>query len=57
MGPHLIIDILKEVMHLEDKTYILGANEKIEVLRNWLSHNGFNIVDEYVIFFNALASI
>lgn len=50
MGPHLIIDILKEVMHLEDKTYILGANEKIEVLRTWLSNNGFNIVDEYVIF-------
>lgn len=50
MGPHLIINILKEVIDLEDKTYILGANEKIEVLRTWLSHNGFNIVDEYVIF-------
>src|SRR5690554_2605591 len=50
MGPHLIIDILNEVKDLEHKTYILGANEKVEVLRKWLSDNGFNIVDEYVIY-------
>lgn len=50
MGLYLIIDILKEVMYLEDKIYILGVNEKIEVFWNWLSYNGFNIVDEYVIF-------
>ena len=49
MGPHLILDILKNVLHLEGKTYILGANDKVEVLREGLMQLGFKIIDEYVI--------
>lgn len=50
MGPHLIIDILKDTIKHLNKTYILGANEKIEVLRKWLCDNDFRIIEEYVIY-------
>lgn len=48
MGPYLINDIMK--LAPKNKTYILGANEKIEVLRQALVENGFMIVDEHVIY-------
>jgi tRNA (adenine22-N1)-methyltransferase len=50
MGPHLIIDILNDTKKHVGKTYILGANDKLEVLRSWLSNNGFNIIDEDIIY-------
>ena len=49
MGPYIIIDILKEALNLDDKVFILGSHERVEVLRLWLMQNGFNITDEYVI--------
>lgn len=48
MGPNLIGDIMKKAS--KDKTYILGANEKIEVLRQIICDLGFMIIDEYVIY-------
>ncbi len=47
MGAYLIKDILK--LAPKDKTYILQANDKHEILRAYLEEDGFEIVDEYVI--------
>ncbi|VEU82055.1 tRNA (adenine(22)-N(1))-methyltransferase [Acholeplasma hippikon] len=49
MGSKLITDILKE-SKVQDATYLLGANEKQEVLRQYLLENGYEILDEYVIY-------
>ncbi|WP_025725209.1 tRNA (adenine(22)-N(1))-methyltransferase [Acholeplasma granularum] len=48
MGSRLIIDILKHAKL--DRTYILGANEKVEILRSWLVSNNYEIIDEYIIY-------
>lgn len=48
MGAHLITDIMAGAT--EDATYLLGANEKIEVLRLWLCKHQYQIIDEYVIY-------
>ena len=47
MGAYLISDILKDAK--EDATYIIQANDKHHVLREFLSKNGFIIEDENVI--------
>jgi len=47
MGAYLITDILKNAP--KDKTYILQANDKQEILRSYLNESGFEIVDEFVI--------
>lgn len=48
MGPHLIADIMTNARL--DATYLLGANEKLEVLRLWLNNHHYQIIDEYVIY-------
>lgn len=47
MGSYLIADILKSAP--KDVLLILQANDKHEVLRKFLSENGFIIEDEFVI--------
>ena len=47
MGAYLITDILEHAP--KDKTYILQANDKQEILRNYLNESGFEIVDEYIV--------
>lgn len=47
MGAYLIKDILKNAP--KDKTYILQANEKNEILRAFLEEDGFEIIDEYIV--------
>ncbi|CDR30609.1 Family of uncharacterised function (DUF633) [Acholeplasma oculi] len=47
MGSRLICSILKDAP--KHKTYILGAHEKLDILRKWLQNHHFKIVDEYVI--------
>ena len=49
MGSFLICDILEHAPKHE-VTYILQANDKIEVLRAYLMDHGFKIVDEYLLF-------
>src|SRR5690554_273479 len=48
MGSHTIIDILKDVADLE-ATFILQPNDKIELLRAFLMHNDYKIVDEVLV--------
>lgn len=48
MGAYLIKDILKDAPM--DKTYILQANDNHDVLREYLAKQGFEIIDEYIIF-------
>ena len=48
MGAHLITEIMQHAP-LGNQTYILQANEKIEILREYLMLNDFKIVDEHVI--------
>lgn len=47
MGAYLITEILENAP--KDKTYILQANDKQEVLRSYLNETGFEIVDEYIV--------
>lgn len=47
MGVYTIIDILKNA---PEKEYILQANDKVEILREYLATNNYKIVDEYVVF-------
>ena len=48
MGAHLIKDIMNQAPK-KDITYILQANDKIDVLREYLMHHGFSIIDEYLV--------
>lgn len=48
MGPRLIGEILQKAP-LGTQTYILQANDKIEILRLFLANNRFKIVDEYLV--------
>jgi tRNA (adenine22-N1)-methyltransferase len=50
MGAYLMTEIMQEAPLKEAVTYLLQANEKIDVLRRYLSQNGFRITDEHVIF-------
>lgn len=47
MGAYLIAEILKCAP--KDKTFILQANDKQDILRSFLNDSGFEIVDEFVI--------
>ena len=47
MGGHLIIDILKN-RNIDYNTYILQANNNVDILRRYLSENGFKIIDEKI---------
>ncbi|WP_162140078.1 tRNA (adenine(22)-N(1))-methyltransferase [Haploplasma axanthum] len=49
MGAMLISNILEKAPE-GDITYILQANSKLEVLREYLSNNNFKIIDEIVVF-------
>jgi tRNA (adenine22-N1)-methyltransferase len=49
MGAYLITDILNHAP-LGNQTYLLQANEKIEILRDYLVTHGFMIIDEYITF-------
>jgi tRNA (adenine22-N1)-methyltransferase len=49
MGANLICNIM-EYAPKNNETYILQANDKIEILRKFLSINHFEIIDEYVIY-------
>ena len=49
MGAHLITDILKHAPHFS-VPMILQPNDKPEKLRDFLSQNGFKIIDEFVAF-------
>lgn len=49
MGPKLISEILHE-SKVDTATYILGANEKQEVLRTYLLNHGYEIIDEYYMY-------
>jgi len=48
MGANLICDILEHAPYGE-QTYLLQANEKIEILRAFLVNNDFEIIDEYIV--------
>ncbi len=48
MGAYLISEIMDHAPK-GNQTYILQANDKIEVLRSYLMTHGFQIIDEYVI--------
>lgn len=48
MGSHTIIDILKDVADFK-ATFILQPNDKIELLRAFLMHNNYKIVDEVLV--------
>ena len=47
MGVYTIIDIINKG---PKKTLILQPNDKLEVLREYLSNNGYKIVNEYITF-------
>ena len=49
MGAYLISEILDSAPK-QNKHYILQANEKIDVLRLYLSTHHFMIIDEYIVF-------
>lgn len=49
MGAYLITDIMIDAPKLESITYILGANDKVHYLRNWLMRNGFKITNETIV--------
>jgi tRNA (adenine22-N1)-methyltransferase len=48
MGAYLIAEIMEHAPKVNE-TYILQANDKVEVLRDYLMNHGFKIVDEYVV--------
>ncbi len=48
MGSYTIIDILEKAPL--NKTFILQSNDKIEVLRNYLTTKNYHITNEWVIF-------
>lgn len=48
MGAYLITDIMDHAPQGK-QTYLLQANDKIEILREYLMNKGFKIIDEYVI--------
>ncbi|MFH2116921.1 MAG: class I SAM-dependent methyltransferase [Bacillota bacterium] len=48
MGAYLIADILDHAP-LGNHIYLLQANEKIEILREYLMNHEFSIVDEYLL--------
>jgi tRNA (adenine22-N1)-methyltransferase len=48
MGAYLIKDILKFAPM--DKTYILQANDNHDILREFLVKQGFEIIDEHIVF-------
>ncbi len=48
MGAYLIADIMNHAPK-GNQVYILQANEKIEILREYLMNHGFKIIDEYVV--------
>jgi len=48
MGAYLISDIMAHAPE-GNQTYILQANEKIEILRDYLMNHGFKIIDEFVV--------
>jgi len=48
MGAHLICDILEAAPYGEE-TYLIQANDKIEIVREFLCNNDFEIIDEYII--------
>lgn len=50
MGANLIAEILKGAPADTKIIYILGANDKPHLLREWLSNNQFRIIDETIIF-------
>lgn len=48
MGSYTIIDILEDAP--TNKTYILQSNDKVEILRSYLTKHNFKISDEWIIF-------
>lgn len=48
MGVYTIIDILSQ-KH-QSATYILQANDKYDILRQFLFDHGYHMIDEYVVF-------
>lgn len=49
MGSHLITEILNNAPK-QDEHYLLQANEKIDVLRSYLTSHNFEIIDEYLLY-------
>jgi tRNA (adenine22-N1)-methyltransferase len=49
MGAYLICDIMDHAPKRE-VTYLLQANEKTHILRDYLIRHGFEIIDEYLVF-------
>ncbi|WP_084301046.1 tRNA (adenine(22)-N(1))-methyltransferase [Acholeplasma equifetale] len=49
MGPHLISEILIN-RNNPNETYLLGPNQKVYILREFLMQEGFEIIDEYVVY-------
>lgn len=47
MGAHLIARILNNAP--KDMEFILGPNDRLEVIREYLARHGFEILDEYVV--------
>lgn len=50
LGASVIIDILKTAP--KNKKYILGSHSKVHILRDYLSNNNFEIIDEALAFEN-----
>ncbi|MBU1094669.1 MAG: tRNA (adenine(22)-N(1))-methyltransferase TrmK [Firmicutes bacterium] len=48
MGAYLITEIMNDAPQ-GNQTYLLQANDKIEILREYLINHEFKIVDEYVV--------
>ena len=48
MGAYLIADIMNQAPK-GNHVYILQANDKIEILREYLGSHGFKIIDEYLV--------
>lgn len=49
MGAYLITEIM-DYAPQGNQTYLLQANDKIEILREYLMNHGFKIIDEYIIY-------
>ncbi len=48
MGAYLITEIMDHAPKGKE-TYLLQANDKIEILREYLMNQGFKIIDEYIV--------
>jgi tRNA (adenine22-N1)-methyltransferase len=48
MGAYLIADIMNQAPE-GNQVYILQANDKIDMLREYLGSHGFKIIDEYLV--------